>query len=260
MNTKPNKLEYIPFGEIATTTDPKLLEGWVREHNLRDHASWLWPQVAAHYSTWRVILDERNLVDVPQTMRLNVAGNWELGLWRFVCRVPRSLTVQGQTKPEWINYATLAPTIMMAQKRDHAVAYQRWPILHLGRVVYPDVYQALWWAYENQNWYRTQEQLIELRQVGLQYKTGKKSGQVRDPRTTWTLFGVAEEYRAIPKLALTMLAQIWCCHPQVRTQYVICDPWNWDHQPVPLVTTEIFSSEKFAAVEGPVVSDMPWDD
>ena len=259
MTQKQNKLEYIPFGEIATITDPKQLEDWVTGMDLKARASWLWPQISAHYTTWNLIIDQNNQVDIPKSLKLNLGGNWELGLWRFVCRVPRSLTVQGQTKPEWINYSTLAPTIMMTQKRDRGIPYQRWPIEHLGRVVNNEVYSALWWAYQNQDWYRTPEQLVELRQLGLAYKTGKRQGQVRDPRTTWQLTGLPEEYKTIPKLAITMLTQIWCCHPSNRTQYIISDPWNWDHQPQPLINTEIFSQE-VAAVEGPVVSDMPWDD
>ena len=258
---KLNKLEAIPLDEIANQVDPKLLEVWVAEQQLQLKEEWLWPQILAHYNRWNLILDPNGQVDIPKTLRINICSNWDLGLWRLVNRVNRSTLVRRQSHPNSVNWSTLAPTIMLAQKRDRGVGYQQWPLDGLDRVISKELYECLLWAYKNPHFRDLgSEELIEIRQQGLLYKTGQKQGQYKSALTTWQLTGLPTPWREIPRLAVTMLTQIWVCHPQLRTQYLILDPWQWDHMPPPLLPHEIFS---VVATEGPQhvkVADMPWDD
>jgi hypothetical protein len=258
---KLNKLEAIPLHEIANTTDPKVLEVWVAEQQLQLKEDWLWPQIVAHYTRWNLILDPNGVVDIPKTLRINICSDWDLGLWRLVNRVNRSHLVRRQSDPGSVNWSSLAPTIMLAQKRDRGVPYQSWPLIGLDRVISKDLYECLLWARQNPHLCDLgSQELVELRQQGLLYKTGQKQGRYKSALTTWQLTGLAEPWRSVPKLVLTMLTQIWVCHPQLRTPYLILDPWTWDRMPQPLVPDEIFAS---ALVEGPKhvkVADMPWDD
>jgi hypothetical protein len=258
---KLNKLEAIPLHEIANQTDPKLLEVWVAEQQLVLKEEWLWPQILAHYNRWNLILDDGGMVDIPKTLRINICSDWELGLWRLVNRVNRSHLVKRQSHPSSVNWSSLAPTILLAQRRDRGVPYQSWPLEGLDRVIPKELYECLLWASHNPDWSSLgSQELIEIRQQGLLYKTGQKQGQYKSALTTWQLTGLPTIWREIPRLAVTMLTQIWVCHPQLRTQYLILDPWQWDHMPQPLLPDEIFS---VVATEGPKhvkVADMPWDD
>lgn len=258
---KLNTIEHIPFHEIANQTDPKLLEIWVAEQQLQSKEDWLWPQIVAHYTRWNLILDPNGLVDIPKTLKINICSDWELGLWRLVNRVNRSNLVKRQSNPQSVNWSSLAPTILLAQKRDRGVPYQQWPLEGLDRVISRELHESLHWAHQNPNFRDLGSQdLVEIRQQGLLYKTGQKQGQYKSALTTWQLTGLPTTWRGVPKLILTMLTQIWVCHPQLRTPYLILDPWQWDHMPPPLLPDEIFS---VVAVEGPKpskVADMPWDD
>lgn len=258
---KLNKLEAIPLHEIANTTDPKLLESWTLDQQLITKEGWLWPQILAHYTRWNLILDPNGGVDIPKTLKINICSDWELGLWRLVNRVNRSQLVRRQSDPQSVNWSTLAPTIMLAQKRDRGVLYHSWPLEGLDRVISKDLYESLLWAHQNPDWSSLgSEELIEIRQQGLTVKTGQKRGQQKSALTTWQLTGLPPRWREVPRFVATMLCQTWVCHPQLRTQYLILDPWQWDRMPTPLVPDEIFS---VAAVEGPKhvkVADMPWDD
>jgi len=258
---KLNKLEAIPLDEIANQTDPKLLEAWVLDQQLISKEGWLWPQILAHYTRWNLILDSSGQVDIPKTLRINICSDWELGLWRLVCRVSRSKLVRRQSDPQSVNWSTLAPTILLAQKRDRGVPYQSWPLQGLDRIISKDLYECLLWAEKNTSWNGLgSDELVEVRKQGLTIKTGQRSGQQRSALATWQLTGLDSPWREVPKLVLTMLTQIWVCHPQLRTPYLILDPWQWDRMPQPLLPDEIFS---VVAVEGPKhvkVADMPWDD
>jgi hypothetical protein len=258
---KLNKLEAIPLDEIANQVDPKLLEAWVAEQQLQTKEEWLWPQILAHYNRWNLILDTNNIVDIPKTLRINICSDWELGLWRLVNRVNRSHLIKRQSHPSSVNWSSLAPTILLAQRRDRGVPYQSWPLEGLDRVISKELYECLLWASHNPHFRDLgSQELIEIRQQGLLYKTGQKQGQYKSALTTWQLTGLPTPWREIPRLAITMLTQIWVCHPQLRTQYLILDPWQWDRMPPPLLPDEIFS---VVATEGPKhvkVADMPWDD
>jgi hypothetical protein len=187
---KLNKLEAIPLDEIANQTDPKLLEAWVLDQQLISKEGWLWPQILAHYTRWNLILDSSGQVDIPKTLRINICSDWELGLWRLVCRVSRSKLVRRQSDPQSVNWSTLAPTILLAQKRDRGVPYQSWPLQGLDRIISKDLYECLLWAEKNTSWNGLgSDELVEVRKQGLTIKTGQRSGQQRSALATWQLTG-----------------------------------------------------------------------
>jgi hypothetical protein len=65
----------------------------------------------------------------------------------------------------------------------------------------------------------------------------------------------------VPKLTGTMLCQIWVAHPSLRTEYMVLDPVDWDYMPEPLVSPEIFITNKAgkSTLTYDASSDLPWN-
>ena len=107
----------------------------------------------------------------------------------------------------------------------------------------------------------TREELLDIREMGLVFKTGQKAGTTRNPATTYRLTGInSTKIGGLPELAQTMLSQIWCAHPTNRTKYMVLDPHNWDQIPTPLVSEQLFSP---IIHNKPLLRDtasmLPWD-
>ena len=109
----------------------------------------------------------------------------------------------------------------------------------------------------------TQQRLLEIRDLGLMTKSGKTEGQKKNPVATWTLTGIGDtELGHLPKLAVTMLTQIWLAHPSIRNQYMILDPLDWDRMPDPLITDDLFkptpASKSVSKPTAKTYDDLPW--
>jgi hypothetical protein len=108
------------------------------------------------------------------------------------------------------------------------------------------------------------DRLLEIRELGLLAKSGRTEGQAKNPLSTWALTGIADtELGHLPKLAVTMLTQIWLAHPSIRNQYMVLDPLDWDRMPEPLVAQDIFKPTVAvkAEVTQPKASGnfVPWE-
>lgn len=98
----------------------------------------------------------------------------------------------------------------------------------------PKLYEALVTKQSIPN--LSKERLLEIREQGLEYRTGPKQGQTRRAESTWQLYGIqGTELGDLPKYTQTMLTQCWLAHPQHRKPTMILDPHNWDNQPEPLI-------------------------
>jgi hypothetical protein len=108
----------------------------------------------------------------------------------------------------------------------------------------------------------SREELLEIREMGLVYRTGVKAGDPRNPATTYKLYGVqSTAVGGLPELAQTMLTQIWCAHPVNRTKFMVLDPHNWDNIPAPLVSENIFQPATPANTNkyrNDTATDLPW--
>jgi hypothetical protein len=180
------------------------------------------------------------------------------GLWIFTQLNSRSAWLPSQYKDPNRQWCTLVPTILYAFKVNHQIPYSHWRREGLAWAVNHSLCQAMLCEPPQ----ISREELLEIRMHGLRVKSGSKTGDNRNPATTYKLYGISHpEFRKVPELAQAMLAQIWCAHPENRTKYMILDPKNWDLMPEPLVTTEVFvapvAKTKIAKKE--YTLDLPWE-
>lgn len=258
MILKKLQLEYVPLEVYADISDKESLEAQAHNDKLHLMESWLLPQILAHYGKWRIALAEGQ-VDVQQTLRDNIGNSkWELGLWRIVARLGRGHLVSNQSKPEGAPYSRLTPLILAGVKKYQGIEYKCWPRDQIKFVVDEMLCDAMLANYEN----FTVEELLEARQLGLQIKTGAKSGQLKSALSTWKLTGVQQlRVGELPILAQTILCQIWAAHPSVRNEYMILNPKNWDDMPKPLLDSEVITPiKKQTKGKGLVHKEIPETD
>lgn len=107
----------------------------------------------------------------------------------------------------------------------------------------------------------TAEEVLEIRQASLLYRSGEKIGTQRNPVTTYTLYTPSgTPLSSVHMLLRIMYCQTWCAHPSVRTEYMILDPNNWDKMPEPLIEGEIFQTvpENSPSTGLGAKIDLPW--
>jgi hypothetical protein len=246
-------IDHFPFEEYHTSTNIELL---AEEHGLVNFNTWMLPQILAHYGSWRLIRNRQNLVDWELTAKQNITTAWHLGLWRVVTKLKRGSLVKLQGSPIGVNMSALVPVILAGVKRYQQVNYSQWQIDHNCRLVAADLLEAMLCDYPDLG----SERLAEIREQGLTIKSGAKAGSVQRATSKWTLTGIQDtEIFGLPKLAVTMLTQIWVAHPSLRTDLMVLDPKNWDRMPKPLLDAEIFVVPGNQQPQSDFVLDMPWN-
>jgi len=171
--------------------------------------------------------------------------DWDKGLYYFLMLDARSSYIKTQYKGDGRNYCSLVPLILYAFKLLHSIPYSQWDKATLPWAVNESLCNAMLCEVPEV----TREELLEIREMGLVFKTGQKAGTTRNPATTYRLTGInSTKIGGLPELAQTMLSQIWCAHPTNRTKYMVLDPHNWDQIPTPLVSEQLFS---------PIINDKP---
>jgi hypothetical protein len=183
------------------------------------------------------------------------------GLWIFLQLNSKSGWLPSQYKDPGRQWCTLVPHLLYAFKANHSIPYSRWSRQGLDWAVNRSLCEAMLCDVPE----FTVDELLDIRQHGLRVKSGSKTGDNRNPATTYKLYGTTHpEFRRLPELAQVMLAQIWCAHPENRTKYMILDPKNWDQMPEPLVTAEIFvapAAKQKTNVKMPQGEvKLPWED
>lgn len=244
-----NTIESLNFAELYQCVDDQAREQWCKDQNLLSKQNWMWPQILAHYGSWRVVR-QVNALDLLGTLKHNIQQPWHLGLWTLVTKVPRSLLIRTQTNPDSVNWSNLVPVILAALKRDQNIPYNHWPRQDLHRVMPKLLWECVQWAdtMEGQACHNLgSEELIQIRTEALVTKTGKTAGKPKNPLSTWTLTGLqGTPLWGTPKLISTMLCQVWVAHPQLRTGYMILDPWDLDRIPPSLWGENLFSHNEIA--------------
>lgn len=185
---------------------------------------------------------------------------WDLGLYQFLMLDSRSSWISSQYKGEGRTYCSLVPLIMYAFKANKNIKYSDWDRSTLHFVVNDSLLQAMLCDVPD----ITRDEILQARTQGLTYKTGSKAGTVRNPISTFKLYDTTgTKLHKLPELAQTMLAQIWCAHPQNRTKYMVLDPKAWDSIPAPLISQDIFKptesklpKRRFGDDSGS--ADLPW--
>lgn len=272
---KSNDIADFPFEEYAKLNSSQL-EDLAKTHYLTAFNSWMLPQIAAHYGAWKLTRNPEGKVDCDLTAMANISTPWDIGLWKVVTQLKRGSLVKSQINPEFCSYSALVPIILMAQKKFHGIKYSEWDVQPNCKLVEKNLLEAMTWQCDesaDDNDLRNYEyayglgsdRLLELQQQGLLVKSGPDAGKVTKPTSSWCLRGMrGTELALVPKLAGTMVCQIWVAHPSLRTEYMVLDPHNWDYMPEPLVSPEIFkklpSNTTYKSQQQVVGSyDLPWN-
>jgi len=260
-----NTIQSLDFAELYHCPDEGDREQWCKDQALGAKQAWLWPQILAHYGSWQVQYQD-NTPDLLETLKHNIQQPWDLGLWTLVTKVPRSLLVRSQTQPDSVNFSTLVPVILAALKRDQNISYRLWPRGDLHRVMPRGLWECLEWADSEPGEACRglgSEELIKIRTEALVTKSGKTAGKPKNPLSTWTLTGLqGTPLWGTPRLVSTMLCQVWVAHPQLRTGYMILDPWDLDRIPPSLWGENLFSPNENFENEKPQTNTelkLPWE-
>jgi hypothetical protein len=207
--------------------------------------TWVMPQVIAWLTHKPIRMAEVTTTEGKISGRkmaeaiFDFKSHWDLGLYQFLLLDSRSAWISGQYKGEGRTYCSLVPLIMYAFKVNKNIKYSDWDRNTLHFVVNDSLLQAMLCDVPE----LTRDEILQARTQGLTYKTGSKAGTVRNPLSTFKLYDTTgTKLHKLPELAQTMIAQIWCAHPQNRTKYMVLDPKAWDSIPTPLISQDIFKS------------------
>jgi hypothetical protein len=236
---------------------------WIPRYKLDTVLLGVMPQIIAHIGNRRIPWDEvmtaEGKIDGKRILAHAFdfkSSDWEKGLYIFLLLDSRSAYLTTQYKGESRSYCSLVPLIPYAFKLNQSVPYSRWDRSTLHWVVNKSLCNLMLWEDPTPS----REDLLHARELGLTYQSGPKTGQMRNPQSTYKLFatkgGPLEGY---PDLVGSVLTQIWCAHPQNRTQYMILDPHNWDKMPVPLIEEALFVAAKTSNTKTKDFGDeLPW--
>ena len=172
-------------------------------------------------------------------------SEFDRGLYLFLKCDNRSCWMDKQTQLEHRPYSALVPLILASFKQKFNMLYSSWPHKDLDLLVNNKLCEAM--LYKHDKVY-TQQELEEICQQGLVYKTGVKKGLLRPRETTHKLYNQNNEFRKIPELQQVMLLKLWCAHENNQHKMMITNPNNWDEYKEPVkLDNEVFSKK------------MPWD-
>lgn len=238
----------------------KSSNSWLDDYGIKDMSSWLYPQLMTLLSELKINRDpDTGMINGTKfwTDNIDVKSDWWKGLVRFIMIDPRGLTMKDKqyTSPGR-QYCSLVPIVLAAHKLYNDVPYSHWDRSTLRSVVNKSLADAMLFEPEFEF---TSEEILEIRDQGLTVKSGARSGQMNKPESTYKMFGIEDvNFKAIPNLAQVMLAQIWCAHPNNRTDLMVLDFVNWDKMPEKLADSNILIRQPSEQTESKG-SELPWE-
>lgn len=282
--TVEQELRTIPFNTLAKeygtvvtqnnldwSTHLSSKNNWLIDNNIKQIGQdWLYPKLLTHFATFKTNASAEGKIDCLKYLKDNLDFNdpWNKGLILFMKIDKRSLTLQVQNRGSGLQYSSLVPLIMSAHKKYDNIPYTRWDYHTMKYIVNPSLLEAMSWWHDHpidndhddfyNDWGISRNDLRELRIEALTYKSGDKKGQVKDPKSTYTVNSTSNPiFASMPTLTRIMAVQTWCAHPDNRHQYMVLNTNDWDKIPEELVTANIFKSETSKIV--PLKEDLPWD-
>jgi len=248
-----------PFEEFVEATLEQFDEVAERQ-KIVQYNSWMMPQMVARFGQFKPHYRDGK-VDALETALNNVGKDPKLrGMYLAATKLPRGKLIARQNSPQGAHYGALVPLVMAGLKKYQNIPYSQWSREGIKYAVDKNLAQAMMLETVPE---LTGERLLEIRTIGLTAKSGKTEGQVKNPLSTWALTGIGDtELGHLPKLAVTMLTQIWLAHPSIRNEYMILDPVNWDNMPPPLIEKDIFSTPTLKSIVKPKLStdsSIPWE-
>lgn len=256
-----NDIKAFPFQEYATLK-PAEADALATSQSLTAFNLWMLPQLGALFGSYVVEKNDAGKY-LPLAMLKKNMGNddWSKGIYTVVCKMKRSSLVKAQANAQYSEYSALVPLILAGIKKYQNIPYSAWDLTGLHHAVDHNLYEAMTCEYDGK---LTPERLYELRVQGLTTKSGPKIGEVKKATSSWCLTGVqGTEIALLPKLAQTMLTQIWVADSTIRNPYMVLDPNDWDRMPDPLISTDVIPKNKVktatTAYQHPEAGDNPWD-
>ena len=161
-------------------------------------------------------------------------------IWNQLITSPRGGLIQGvpQTRTPALRWNAGVPIILSFFKEHRNLGYESWDWTDPSMTHWMD--QDLWKALTTPHPQWSREELVVFRDQGLIIKSGVKTGQTRDPKSTPNLTGIEnQEFNRLPRLTKLMLCQSWCYHSHHRHQFMILDTQLKDQVPPPLVLDEV---------------------
>ena len=257
MRLQKQDIKHFPFQEYKGLGS-EALELLAQEHKLTNLNSWMLPQILAHYGSWDLVWNNGK-VDSNATAKKNITSDWHLGLWQVCTKLKRGSLVKIQSSPIGVNYSSLVPLILAGVKRHQDVKYMQWDIKPDSKLVHKELLEAMF----VDKFYCDlgSERLMDIRRQGLMVKSGAKMGSYSPAVSKWALTGIQDtELHEVPKLAATILTQIWVADPSLRTNLMVLDLQDWDLMPKPLIEQDIFIHESNKSVHSTAeVFDLPWN-
>lgn len=257
---KSNNITDFPFEAYCEAKTSVELATIAQTHRLSNYNSWMLPQIAAYYGTWKTVVKDSKICP-RETCRQNMNSSWSIGLWRVVTQLKRSALVATQNLSHSVNYSSVVPIILMGIKRYQGVSYNNWNLQPNDTVVESKLLEAMLWR-DDAVYNISKSELLKIRELGLTVKTGDKMGIVNRATNQWCLRGVGlTSLGSTPQLVQTMLSQIWVCHPSLRTELMILDPYCWDVMPEPLITAEVLDKPISTVLTNPSTTkvQLPWE-
>lgn len=251
-----NDIKVFPFQDYSKLKDGEL-EDLAATHCLTGYNLWMLPQIQNLFGQFRVRKDDTGKYMAMAMLKDNIGNDpYMLGLWNVVTKLKRSSLVKAQANAQFSEYSALVPLILAGLKKYQNIPYSAWTAEGLEHTMDKHLYEAITCGYDNS---LVPSRLVELRTQGLQTKSGPKAGEVKKATSSWCLTGVKNtEIGELPKLAQTMLTQIWVCHPSIRSPYMILDPQDWDNMPEPLLSSDVVAKKFYTPDTTVTQGDIPW--
>lgn len=247
-----NDIKVFPFQEYNGLSEVER-EKKAEAQCLTAHNSWMLPQMLAFFGSFKAVRQEDGLFSPLQILKDNIGNDpWAQGLYIVVTRLKRSSLVKAQIAAAFTDYSALTPLILAGLKKYKSIKYSEYIREELQHIMDKNLYDAMTCEYDP----ISRDRLLDLREIGLTTQTGPKAGQVSNPLSKWCPTGVKHtEIGELPKLAQTMLTQIWVAHPSIRSSLAVLDPKNWDEMPEPLMSDAPLATKNTKEV---IVEKMPW--
>lgn len=249
----------VDVNSIVEKESSIIIEAFITKHSLVKKSDWLFSQALAKFATLPLEKNDNGLISAKKLYLDKIRNNELLfGCLLLFKYSKRSSLLEKQTAAERRNYCGLVPLIMSAFKRYQNVMYSSWDPSEISGITEPNL-AGIMLASDLPS--LGSEELAEIRQASLTFRSGEKAGTQRSPVTTYTLYTPSgTPLSGMPMLLRIMYCQTWCAHPSIRTEYMILDPNNWDKMPEPLVTGEIFQTvpENSPSTGLGAKIDLPW--
>jgi hypothetical protein len=257
---KSHHIEDFPFEAYCEAKTNQELEQIAQTHRLSNYNSWMLPQIASYYGTWKTVQINSKICP-RQTARSNMGSGWSVGLWRVVTQLKRSSLVATQNLPHSVNYSSVVPIVLMGLKRYQNIPYQIWDLRTTDTLVESKLLESMLWR-DDEVYNLDRSEVLKIRELGLTIKSGDRAGTVSKATNQWCLRGVGlTSLGSAPQLVQTMLSQIWVCHPSLRTNLMVLDPYHWDVMPEPLIVAEVLDRLERPNLLKPsqTSSPLPWE-